>query len=129
MTYQPANLSAIWPLVEKHAGRILAAEPGGADELLREWREGRAFCFASEEGALVLSLAPVADSWDLFVRLAVSWGGPVKYQDHEAFLSQVARDLGATRIRFRTRRRGWEKKLLPGWRLGHVEYVRDVVAE
>ena len=127
----PADIDFVWPSIRARAARWVALEPGGAERLIEECRERKAFPFCSADGVMVLSLVPSPEGWDLFIRLAVSFDGqPIDQSRYEAFLDRVARDLGATRIRFRTRRRGWARNLSSAWRSAHiegkVEHVRDV---
>jgi hypothetical protein len=127
----PADLDFLWPSIRTRAERWMRDEPGGAEALFDECRERKAFAFCSHDGAMVLSLVPSPGGWTLFVRLAVSFDGQaIDQARYEGFLDKIARDLGATRIAFRTRRRGWARNLSPAWRMQHVgnrvEHFRDV---
>jgi hypothetical protein len=127
----PADIDFVWGAIRARAARWLADEPGGAERLFAECHDREAFPFCSRDGVLVLSLVPSPAGWDLFVRLAVSFDGQqIDHLLYEGFLDKVALDLGATRIRFRTRRRGWGRNLSKAWRCQHVdgrmEFVRDV---
>ncbi len=99
------------------------------DDLRRCCREGSALCLISSDGVLVVSLH--ADRYgsgelELFVRLAASWSGPGTIQRNDAHLDAIAKEMGAVKIVFQTRRSGMMKILMPEWRLMHTTFERDV---
>jgi len=120
------QLQDVLPLVEAKARRLLADTDGGLEKVVEDCRAKLAFCFRSQTAFAVLSLAPATSGWVLFVRLAMSLSGTTAMHDHMPFIEQVARDLGAKSIRFRTTRHGWSRLLDHSWRVSHVEYEREV---
>jgi hypothetical protein len=129
MSPRPCEIDEIWPLVRTRAGWLLDAQPGLEEDLLRDCAAKLAFCFRSDTAAAVLSLSPApSGEWHLFVRFAISLGeGRDVVHEHMPFLEQLARDLGASEIRFRTTRRGWLRYLDHSrWRVAHVEFATPV---
>lgn len=127
MNAGPCEIDEVWHLVRDRALPWVSQASGGEEELLRECREKRAFCWRSAEAVLVLSLAPVPGGLDLFVRAMVSFK-PTEdaVERHMPMLDRIARDLGCKKIRFRSTRPGWVKALPDRWTVDHVEYATDV---
>jgi hypothetical protein len=125
---RPLDIEEGWPLISRRAEPWLDGVPGGAQRLLQEIDDGRTILWASEDGVVGLSLLPSEDGkLDLFCRLAVSFSASRSaVSDHLPFLEKIARDLKASRIRFRSARRGWERALASRWHVAHVEYVTEV---
>lgn len=99
------------------------------DDLRRACREGKALCVTSDDGFMVLSLEPDVygtGDLELYVRMAVSWGERGTIQRNDQHLDAIARELGATRLVFRTRRSGMHKVLNPDWSVRFTEFVRVV---
>ena len=86
----------------------------------------RAMCLACPDGMVVIGLQSFGDALEVFVWLAVGFKhGAFERQD--AALDLVGRDLGATTVAFRSRRRGWGRMLGPDWqRRGSDEFVRRI---
>lgn len=86
--------------------------PPQADDALVECRARRALLFQGEWGTFALGLYPHENATGLeaFVLLAVA-ARRGAFEASEAHVLQVAMDLGATTIAFRSVRRGWERKL------------------
>lgn len=114
------------------AQAVLAKRPGDMtfseiEDMVAECEAERAACLTCEDGLLVISGEPLnGGGLELYVLLAVAFRhGAVERQD--AALRAIARDLGARTIAFRTRRRGWARRLGPEWkRRGTDEFVRAV---
>lgn len=101
----------------------------GAD-LRRRCQESQALCLVSEtDGVLVLSLEPDRygrGEFELFVRLAASWGAKGSIQRNDAHLDAIARSLGAVRIVCYSKRPGMRKALGPEWKTRYVAFERAV---
>lgn len=123
-----ADIDAEWhrigPLVEGVDPRDNAGH-----DLRRCCREGSALCLISRDGVLVVSLNPDrygTGELELFVRLAASWSASGAIQRNDAHLDAIAKDMGAVRIVFQTRRPGMTKVLMPEWRMMFTTFERDV---
>ncbi len=128
MEMRPCNIWDVWHRIREKVEPGLKETVGGVEAFMREIEQKQTTVWRSEEGVAVLSLVSQADGKvDLFCRLAVSFGpSHDAVATHLPFLEKVAKDLGATRIRFRTRRRGFERALPSRWHVAHVEYVTEV---
>lgn len=132
----PADQMKLWPadlgqMIVKAGERLtewVEAEPGGLALLIEEVKTGRSLCWASDEAFVVLSIAPAPDGKrDLFIRAGVSFeNSEGAFERHMPAIAKIAVDMGASRVRFRSRRPGWERKLQPPWRLSHTEWVCEV---
>ena len=124
----PSTISEVWPLIQGRVFENLERVPGGAKALIDQCLDGRATVWRGKDAVFVLSLAPNPDGGvDLFVRLAVSLRADADVVGtHEPFLQKVATDLGASWIRFRSSRRGFERALGSHWAVAHVEYATKV---
>lgn len=125
---RPATIGEVWPHIKDKVLADLEQTPGGPRALFTQCLDGRATVWMGKVAVFVLSLAPNPDGGvDLFVRLAVSLDSHADIiGTHEDFLRRVATDLGASSIRFRSTRRGFERALGSQWALAHVEYATKV---
>ncbi len=127
-TFRPVDVDAIWNRIKTAAERVIDGDDATSEDITRECREGRALCFASVNGVVIATLLPnrLRNDLELFVWLAVSWSGHGAFERCEPEIDTIARELGATRVVFHTRRRGWDGKLGERWRLRHVAYVKEL---
>jgi hypothetical protein len=96
------------------------------DEIVAECQAERALCLACSDACIVVGLQPGAEELELFVWLAVAFQHGA-YERQVAALQHIARELDARTIAFRSRRRGWARRLGPEWqRRGSDEFVRQV---
>jgi hypothetical protein len=95
-------------------------------EIRAECELGKVMCLSCEDGIVAIELSALDTTLELFVRLAVA-------SRHGAFARQlsallaIASELGANTLAFKSRRRGWARRLGPEWSLrGTDEFVRQV---
>lgn len=126
--YLIADIDAHWSRIGPLVAGVDPRDNAG-DDLRRCCREGTALCLTSGDGFLVVSLEPDAYGTGeraLFIRMAASWGARGTIQRNDAHLDAIARDLGATKLVFHTRRPGMHKVLNPEWTVRHTVFERDV---
>lgn len=88
---------------------------------------GTAVCLVCPDGLVVLTLEQDADETiDAWVLLAASTGATGVFRQHEGAMVAIARELGATRLTFRTDRKGWKRLLGPEWSESGDVYSRGV---
>ena len=114
-----ADIDVVWPSIAAVAEPMLADDLYGAEEIKAACRDDRAMCFANDDGVLVVTLTPHPRKRDLemCVWLAVSLrasGGVTR--DYLPGIESLARQLGARRVVFHTRRHGWARVLDCRWR-------------
>ncbi len=123
-----ADIDVEWPRVGPLVAGVDPSDNAG-DVLRQECREGRALCFVSGDGVLIVNLLPDRygrGELELFVRLAASWGETGSIQRNDAHLDAIARDMGAVRIVFQTLRPGMSKLLSSAWSVRYIAYERAV---
>lgn len=125
---RPSDIDAEWPRIGALAEQVLAGDDYSPDNLRQECRDGHALAFASSDGVVVVTLIPnrLRNDLELVVLLAASVGPHGAVEAYLPEIEQVARDLGAARIVFRSRRLGWQRHLPAGWQLREVTYVCEV---
>lgn len=94
-------------------------------EIEAEVRSGRAMCLRCPDGFAVVGLYPRDGALELYVWLAVATQRGA-FARNEASLVELARSFGAQAIAFRSRRRGWARRLGDAWKSRGDEYVREV---
>jgi hypothetical protein len=124
-----ADIDLVWPSIAAVAEEMLVDDLYGPEEIKAACREGRALCFANEDGVMVATLTanPAKKDNELCVWLAVSLraaGGVTR--DYLPAIESLAGQLGARRVVFHTRRRGWQRLLDCRWRLRSTTYVMDL---
>ncbi len=102
------SIDDVWP--------ILTAYPDGADYALKVCHGGTGLCFTGPWGVFVIELRPGENPGTLeaFCVLAVAAKNGA-FEAAEPAVLQVARDLNATTVAFRSVRRGWARRLGPAW--------------
>lgn len=110
-----------------HVGQLLHAHPD-AVQALRACEHDEAVMLRSPWGLLVIGLRPCENPADLeawiWAAVAERFGA---FEAAEPAALAIARDLGATRVAFRSVRRGWARKLGPAWNpRGRSEFWRPV---
>ncbi len=125
---QLTDISLVWPEIRVKAEKALDGGNISADNMYRECLRGRALCFSSDDGVIIVALDPneYKNDFELLVLLAVGWGKHGAFDRNQKHVDQIARDLGASRVVFTTRRKGWERRLGPEWSLRSVTYVKEV---
>lgn len=117
--FRLASIDDVWP--------TLVDLPPLAEDALHECRAGRALCFTGVPGTFVIGLYPHDNGHALeaFVLLAVA-AQRGAFEIAEPHALQVAMDLNATTVAFRSVRRGWARKLVgTAWKpRGNGEFWR-----
>lgn len=97
------------------------------EEVYAECSEGRAFLLLCEEGFVI-----VTESEDelaekrLFIWCAYSRLKTPVFHTHIEDLKDLAKEIGASSIAFRTERVGFSRLLPPEWKVGFIEYELEV---
>ena len=119
------NFDAAWPRYYVRAVRWVDAD--AIQEARERHNSGDGVCMVGEDGLMVLSLETDDNGTRLFVLLAVSTGIPGAVARQEAAIDMIAREVGVTRVAFRTnRRRGFRRMLGPRWERIGDEFTRSV---
>jgi hypothetical protein len=123
-----ADIDTVWPRVAAAARPLIDDGSVTVENVMDECRAGRALCFASADGVAIVTLQPnrAKQDLELCVVLAVSTGPHGVVETYLPEIESIARDLGANRLVFYTKRRGWERALGAGWRLRTVAYELEV---
>lgn len=124
-----ANISDVWHRIESVAEPLLDFDGTSAQQVRLECEDGKSLCFASLDGVAIVKLLPYHEApgeFELFIWLAVSTGPHGAFEAYLPEIEQVARDLGAKHMSFRSPRPGWTKKLPDKWRIREIEYECDV---
>src|SRR5712671_3646156 len=104
----PCDIETVWPQIEHRMVPWLEQEPGGVADLLQQVRDGRALCWRSYDTVFILALVPSPGGVDLFIRAAASIQPTTdSAMRHMDALRDIAYELGANKIRFRSPRAGW----------------------
>ena len=86
-----------------------------------------AVALGCQDGLVIMTLLAHSDGTiTAMVLLAVSFGDAGAFKRQEAAMVEVAKAAGASRMAFRTDRRGWIRLLGPAWRLDGETFSRSV---
>ena len=120
--FNMVRFSDAWPRFKEWAGEYITAE---AVEEARHWPN---VSLVNEDGLLVLTLKPGHNGLRAFVILALSSGKHFgAFHRNEAGVVEIARDMGARTLAFRSDRRGWGRVLGRHWWRDGDLYERRVV--
>lgn len=114
------DFGSVRPAVERLAGRWIA--PNVIDSAGRASRA----TLANEDGVVVVELCGDPRGMQAFVLIAASYAGSGAFRRNEAAIVEIARDMGASTLAFRSDRRGWRRALGPQWRRRGDLYERTV---
>ena len=122
------DIDLVWEDFRALAEPAMAGEDDGADDIREACRAGEAWLFGDAEGYLVLQyqLRPATRSMQLLVWVAVSRGARGCIGRQLPFVEELGRRLGASRVLFRTRRKGFDRIMPPGWRADHIIWTRGL---
>jgi hypothetical protein len=123
-TFKMLPDSAVRELCAQARGVI---SDGEIDEIEAQCHSNGAAALACDDGAIIVTLKPLGEGQhEMFVWLGVAFRhGAFERQD--AALRLIARDLGAERVGFCARRRGWARRLGPEWKRDGNHFSRSVV--
>ena len=99
--FTPSDITTHWPAIETHLWRT-RSDPGAFERIRAKCADGSAMCLQSGDGVGVVTLERLNATINLVALIALSNGKPGAFARHEADLMQLARDLGAERLAFRT---------------------------
>lgn len=121
-TFQPPE-AVTW------AGQFVparVASPSEIQGIRAECEADRAVCLACEDVVIVIELRAVGGVLEMYVWMAVALKHGA-FERQSAAVQAIARDLGAARVAFYSRRQGWSRRLGPEWRpRGTSEFTREV---
>lgn len=122
------DIDAEWEEFSRLAAPVLADEDDTAEDIRAACRADEAWLFGNADAYLVLQyqLRPATARMQLLVWLAVSRGPQGCIPRNLPFVEEVARRLGASRVLFRTRRKGFERVMPDGWRADHIIWTREL---
>ncbi len=122
------DIDQVWEEFNALAGPVLAAEDDSQEHIRSACRADRAWLFGDADSFLVLQyqLRPATSRMELLIWLFVSRGAQGCIERHSGWLRELAQTLGASRVLFRTRRRGFERALPRGWAVDHVTWSLEI---
>lgn len=115
----PSELAEFIPLLD----HTCSGFDDSSDAILADCASGTASAWVSDEGIVVLERCP--DN-TLFIRVAAGRVNPTRFGDRLADVEALARSLGATRVGFKSHRKGFERTLSEGWKIHHVVWYKEV---
>lgn len=79
------------------------------------------------DGLVIMTLCEAPDGTiTMFLMLGASFGDAGAFYRQEAALVAIAKDAGASRLAFRTDRKGWKRLLGPQWQLDGEVFSRSL---
>lgn len=106
--FELADVDQVWP--------TLGPLPDGAEKALEACHNGTGLCFTGPWGTFAIGLGPGENpaTLEAYVLLAIAAKNGA-FDAAEPAVLEVARDLKATTVAFRSVRRGWARRLGPAW--------------
>jgi len=122
------DIDQVWDEFRGRAAPVMAPEDDSPEDIHSACRADRAWLFGDTDSYLVLQyqLRPGTRRMQLLIWLFVSRGAAGCIARHSGWLRQLAQKLGASRVLFRTRRRGFERALPSDWKLDHMSWSLEV---
>lgn len=124
---RPVHIDEAWPKI-RHIAEELIQGDVTAENLRLECQENRAMCLQSDDGIIIVTLIPCrfTNTFSLFVWLSVALGEHGAFERQEPNVDELAKTLGAVRIAFNSKRRGWARKLGDGWEEKFTRYEKEL---
>lgn len=114
-----AAIEDVWPRIASVVYEMMEAPE--IERMLDACRRGSALVLVSEEAVAIVTLRMPEDRLELLIWAAVGRGTSL-VERYLPFFEHLAREVGAHRITFQPRRRGWQRRLR---RLGDTWRLRD----
>ncbi|MGI0011621.1 MAG: hypothetical protein ACREAE_09505 [Nitrosopumilaceae archaeon] len=96
------------------------------EELYHKCRNEQAFLFVVPEGYIIVDEFNDDDGQKVLFLWVVYGEGKNLIIEYEKDIDELAHMIGATKIAFRTLRKGFEKVLSDKWYVEHIEYRKRV---
>lgn len=97
------------------------------DAAIRASENQEAVSLLCDDGLVMMTLQVHADGTiTALVLVAASFGSAGAFRRREQEMVAVARDAGATRLAFKTDRKGWKRLLGPEWQLDGETFSRSL---
>lgn len=122
------DIDAVWDEFLKLAAPVMADEDDGPEDIRQACRNGQAWLFGNDGAYLVLQyqLRPATARMQLLIWLAVSRGAQGCIARNLPFAEALARRLGASRLLFKTKRKGFDRAMPRGWTADHIIWTREL---
>lgn len=108
----------------------IAATNSPLKELERAYKachDENAVALLCTDGLVIMTLTEAPDGTiTAYVLLAASFGDAGAFRRQEHDMMAVARDAGASRLAFKTDRKGWKRLLGPAWQLDGEIFSRSL---
>ena len=119
--FELGEFADTWAVAEDYAGKWFDAN------VIREALDTNAVSLVCPDGVVSMSLHVEDDGTMLaFVLIAVNTCFAGAFRRNEADVVEIARSMGATKLAFRSQRRGWIKLLGPEWTRSGNTFEREV---
>jgi hypothetical protein len=97
------------------------------DAAVKADEDENAVSLCCDDGLVMMTLTTSADGTiTAMVLMAASFGIGGAFKRRETEMMAIARDAGASRLAFRTDRKGWGRLLGPEWRLDGETFSRSL---
>ena len=101
-------------------------EPWAADDIITACKQNRAFCFVSNDRKTTVVLEPIADEYPtVHIWIAHSTQDDA-LKTYEPEIERLARAIGAKRLTFTSKRKGYQRAL-PHWQRNGNHYQRKLL--
>lgn len=117
-----------WDRIRGSIAEILAHDDDRPEDVYAAVVNRQASLFVCDEGFVVLRIihVPQRGLCECLVWLACGIGAPGHIERYIDQLKELARAGGASRLKFRSNRYGFDRLVESGWRRSAVEYVMEV---
>ena len=124
--FEMCDPTALWSQVVQRVART-ASPLHVLDRAFDAVHNEDAVSLGCQDGLVIMTLQSDSDGTiTAVVLLAVSFGDAGAFKRQEDAMVMVAKEAGASRMAFRTDRRGWIRLLGPAWRLDGETFSRSV---
>lgn len=124
-----ANIQDEWHWMESHVERMIerTREPFTAGDVYDEVAAGNARLFVADDGFVIWKVRICPHTQECTLWIWITWGnGPDMIGRYEQDLVKLGEMIGASRVAFRSPRKGYARVLGDQWKPAHIEYERRI---
>lgn len=125
MRFVQKDIREEWSRIKDSLSKILFSSDS-IEEVYHKCRTKEAFLFVVPEGYIIVNEFKDDDGQKVLFLWAAYGEGINLIKEYEQDIDELAKMIGASKVAFRTIRKGFERVLSDKWSVAHIEYRKRI---